>query len=278
MGIESIHWGLPFCGDVEEQTECSLITRTAFVGMGGIALLVGIFALSGIPGLNALGTSEGIILSSLGGLTLLIALCIRCVKRNIEKGEEQNAIAPENQLSRCKNTKHLQFQEKNIESISPQEILVIIFQTLNIEKIPVVARVCIAWYCAIKQNALWMFYFRRDHELSFYLKKAHSTITSHESISYELEYKKQKLNQVFTQLVSDYRDAAEPRFGDILGEYERSVLDHKWQKLAKFAERYPEFKNILPKKIIVPSIYDEPKPSFLWQLDRAIGLLFYNKK
>jgi hypothetical protein len=81
MGIQSIRCALPFCARAEEkQTKCSLITRVAAVALGGIILLVGILALSGIPGLHSLGIVGGAVLTTIGGLILLAGICLRCVK------------------------------------------------------------------------------------------------------------------------------------------------------------------------------------------------------
>ncbi len=83
MAIQSIRCALPFCARVEEeQTKCSLISRVAALGMGGIILMVGILALSGIPGLHALGTVGGAVLTSIGSWILLTGLCLRCIKWN----------------------------------------------------------------------------------------------------------------------------------------------------------------------------------------------------
>lgn len=237
MGIELIRWGLPFCGNVEEESECSLITRTAVIGLGGIALVVGIFALSGIPGLNALGTIEGAVLTSTGGFILLMGLCLRSVKENSYE-----------------NIKCIQFQEKNIESKCPPETLVLFFQNLNIENIPVVANVCIAWYNASKQNALWMFYLHRDFNI-------HNSIV----ISNEFEYRNQKLNQVFTQLVRYYMFQ-----GYHYEEGEEIFLHKKWERLVKFTERYPEFKDKLPEKIV-----PDGETSWFVELDLRFGRLIY---
>jgi hypothetical protein len=90
MAIPSIRLALPCCAHSgEEQTQGSLIFRITAVGLGGIALLIGILALSGIHGINALGTVGGTALTITGSLVLLAGLCLRCIK-----GDGIEATAP----------------------------------------------------------------------------------------------------------------------------------------------------------------------------------------
>ena len=98
MEIQSIRCALPCCTRAEEeQTKCSLNTRITVVGLGGIALLVGILALSGISGLSALGTMGGAALTAIGGLMLMAGLCLRCVKGSgkaepTQRGNQDNDL------------------------------------------------------------------------------------------------------------------------------------------------------------------------------------------
>src|SRR5262245_34276458 len=78
MGVQSIRCTLPFFARAEvKQTKCSRITRITAVGLGGIALLVGILVLSGIPGLQALGTTCGWSLFAIGIVFLLVGICLK---------------------------------------------------------------------------------------------------------------------------------------------------------------------------------------------------------
>jgi hypothetical protein len=82
MGIQTVKCGLPcWASAAEEQTKCSLITRILAVVLGGIALLVGILALSGIPAFSALGTVGGSVLIIAGGLSVIVGICLRCVEK-----------------------------------------------------------------------------------------------------------------------------------------------------------------------------------------------------
>jgi len=81
MEIQLIRCAVPCCARAEEeQTKCSFITRITAVVLGTIALLVGIFVLSGIPGLSAFGTIGGALLTVIGSLILLTGICLRCIK------------------------------------------------------------------------------------------------------------------------------------------------------------------------------------------------------
>lgn len=284
MGIQSIECYLPFCGDAHgRQTECSLITRVIAAGLGGIALSVGILALSGVPELHALGTVGGSILTTVGGFTLLVSFCVRCVKELAVNGREQqseqdifvfaesggtrnhstvsNARNPENQISRQNNqvARHIRFKEE-VKPIYPREIFAVIFQNLNAQEIAVAAKVCKEWYVASKQNEIWLLYLKRDFA---------GNIQNSIIISCELEYKNQYLSQIFNRLICEYRYQSHQFYDD------RSLLETKWQALLVFADRYPRFKEKLPEKIELPPEVD--KTSLIYDVDRWVSSWFFKK-
>lgn len=79
----SIRCGLPCSANPEEeQSTCSLLTRSAAAGLGGIVLLVGALALSGIPELNGLGTIGSALFITMGTVVLLTSVCLRSVKES----------------------------------------------------------------------------------------------------------------------------------------------------------------------------------------------------
>lgn len=82
MCIQSIRLTAPFCNaSQEKQTKCSLCARTITVGLGAIALLIGVLILCSIPGLSSLGTIGGSLFSAIGGLTVLAGVCLWCPEK-----------------------------------------------------------------------------------------------------------------------------------------------------------------------------------------------------
>jgi len=70
----------------------SLGLRVTVVALGALALLISILALSGVPALQALGTLGSAVLGSIAALTILVGLCVRCVKKHGAKtAQDQNA-------------------------------------------------------------------------------------------------------------------------------------------------------------------------------------------
>jgi hypothetical protein len=88
MAIESIklRCALPcFARAEEEEATCSRMIRIAAVALGGIALLVGILILIGIPELYAFGTTEGVIFAAIGTIIVLAGLCLQGVQARTPK-------------------------------------------------------------------------------------------------------------------------------------------------------------------------------------------------
>jgi len=59
------------------------------IGMGAIALSVGILILCGIPGLSSLGTIGGSLFSTVGTLIVLAGICLQCVTKSDQQGSER---------------------------------------------------------------------------------------------------------------------------------------------------------------------------------------------
>jgi len=95
MCIPSIRLTLSF-SDVSqvEQTKCSLFLRTGAVGMGAIALLIGVLILCNIPGLSTLGTTGGGLFSGVGALMFLTGIFLRCIKESDQPGSEYSTQIP----------------------------------------------------------------------------------------------------------------------------------------------------------------------------------------
>src|SRR5262245_60925478 len=78
----------------EEKTKCSLISRTMAVGIGAIALLIGVLILCGIPGLSTLGTLGGSLFTAGGASVALIGACLRCIKESEPRDPEHFTHVP----------------------------------------------------------------------------------------------------------------------------------------------------------------------------------------
>lgn len=93
MCIQSIRLINPFCdASQEKQTKCSLILRTMAVGLGVIALLIGVLILCGIPSLSTLGTTGGSLFSILGALMLLTSVFLRCIEESDQQDSEHSKL------------------------------------------------------------------------------------------------------------------------------------------------------------------------------------------
>lgn len=100
MEIQSLRCATPCCSSVEEhQTQCSRITRIAMASLGAIAVLAGIFALLGAPGLNTLGPIGSSALIGMGSLMLLLSFGLKCVskKSNATSSNTSNGQTVQNQ-------------------------------------------------------------------------------------------------------------------------------------------------------------------------------------
>jgi hypothetical protein len=70
---------LPYCCPPKvEQTDKLCAARIAAIAIGAISCLIGILILSGVPGLNHFGTTGSCIFTTVGGLLLLVGLCLHC--------------------------------------------------------------------------------------------------------------------------------------------------------------------------------------------------------
>jgi len=81
MRISDIRCSLPCCSPPDEKhTRGSLIFKITACVLGIIALLIGALALCGTPGLHALRPVYGGVLIGLGGLSLMLGLCLKVLQ------------------------------------------------------------------------------------------------------------------------------------------------------------------------------------------------------
>ena len=86
MNISSLRCALPFWSPPEgEQTVHSYLLRISAVALGSITLLIGLLAMSNIPGLHGLGMTGGWSLTASGGLLLISGISLKCLKRISEQ-------------------------------------------------------------------------------------------------------------------------------------------------------------------------------------------------
>ena len=68
------------CSSSGEESPFSYLWRVTALCLGMIALIVGVLILCGVPRLHNFGTTAGWLCVSLGGASMMAALCIKCVK------------------------------------------------------------------------------------------------------------------------------------------------------------------------------------------------------
>jgi hypothetical protein len=100
MEISSIRCELSLFGFEKEKTVCSLVARIFAISLGGITLMIGVLALSGIPELHALNTLSGAALTTIGGLSFFAGACLRCVKKNSEPSTQTESTSTSEELSK----------------------------------------------------------------------------------------------------------------------------------------------------------------------------------
>src|ERR1700722_681598 len=85
MKVPNFSPALPcFSRAKEEQTDCSLVLRVTACALGAITLLIGALVLRGIPGLHTLGTVPGGVMVAVGGLFLMLAVCLKVNKPTVQ--------------------------------------------------------------------------------------------------------------------------------------------------------------------------------------------------